>query len=55
MEYGLQTLGVKRIVGHARKENVASIRVFEKLTMIFLEYYVEEGNDWVKYVFFQRP
>jgi ribosomal-protein-alanine N-acetyltransferase len=55
MEYGLRTLGLNQIVGHARKENAASIRIFEKINMAFLEQYMEDGNDWVKYAFTHQP
>lgn len=35
MQYGFETLGLQRIIGRAMKENLASIRVLEKVGMVF--------------------
>ncbi|MCY4778904.1 hypothetical protein ORI89_04530 [Sphingobacterium sp. UT-1RO-CII-1] len=50
MEDRFVRLGMKQIVGRAaRMENTASIRVFDKLNMEFVEEFVEEGQYWVLY------
>ncbi|ERJ58697.1 GNAT family N-acetyltransferase [Sphingobacterium paucimobilis] len=49
MEDGFARLAVKQIVGRARVENTASIRVFDKLNMEFVEEFVEDGENWVLY------
>ena len=37
IEYGFNTLGLKRIIGRAMKENIASIKVLEKCGMHFVK------------------
>ncbi|MBL1409237.1 GNAT family N-acetyltransferase [Sphingobacterium faecale] len=49
MEDGFARLGMKQILGRARTENTASIRVFEKLNMEFVEEFFEDGENWVLY------
>ncbi len=49
MEDGFARLGIKQIVGRARVENRASIGVFDKLKMEFVENFVEDGDNWVLY------
>lgn len=49
MDYGQNTLGIKRIVGRARIENSASIGVFSKLNMHYVEDFEEDGQHWVLY------
>lgn len=50
MEDGFARLGMKQIVGRAaRMENTASIRVFDKLNMEFVEEFIEDGQNWVLY------
>lgn len=49
MADGFAKLGIKRIVGRARIENIASIRVFDKLEMKFVEKFVEDNENWVWY------
>lgn len=49
MKYGFETLKLDRIIGRARVENPASINVFNKLCMRFVEPYTEDGKNWVLY------
>lgn len=49
MDDGFARLGMKQVVGRARAENTASIRVFDKLGMLFVEEFVEDGENWVLY------
>jgi|GEM_PF-209538 len=49
MKYGFETLKLDRIIGRARAENPASINVFNKLGMRFVEPYTEDGMNWVLY------
>ncbi|MFC3199594.1 GNAT family N-acetyltransferase [Parapedobacter deserti] len=49
MDYGFGTLKLDRIIGRARVENPASINVFNKLGMRFVEPYTEKGQNWVLY------
>ncbi len=46
---GFGTFDLDRIVGRARKENTASVRVLEKLGMQKKFEYEEEGESWVQY------
>ena len=50
LDYGFNELGLKRIVASALTDNVASIRVMEKLGMTFEKNFEEDGEKAVKYV-----
>ena len=50
LEYGLKTLGLKRIIGRAMHENKASIRVLEKLGMRYSQDGFCHGHDAAIYV-----
>ena len=50
IEYGFETLGLKRIVAMALPENKGSIRVMEKLGMKFEKIITIDGYEAVKYV-----
>lgn len=43
-------LELSRLAGRARKENLASIRVLEKLGLKFSEAYEEDGEHWKLYL-----
>lgn len=49
MQYGFGKLGLKRIIARAHPENVASIRVVEKLGMLFEKEIEEHGELWNQY------
>lgn len=51
LKYGFDTLGLKRIIAIAMKENKASVRVMEKVGMAFDKFapYEPEGEDVVWY------
>lgn len=49
LDYGFKELGVTRIVGRAMKENIASIKVLEKLEMTFKDTFDFDGHDGVIY------
>lgn len=49
MEDGFARLTMKQIIGRARVKNTASIHVFDKLGMQFVEEFVEDGENWVLY------
>lgn len=49
LDYGFRKLGLHRIIGRARAENSASIRVFEKLNMTPESTFVEDSQQWVRY------
>ncbi|KAB2916863.1 MAG: GNAT family N-acetyltransferase [Bacteroidetes bacterium] len=44
IEYGFNQLSLPRIIGRARKDNLASIRVLEKLGLAFEKLYEENGE-----------
>lgn len=46
---GFEKFGMQTIVGRARKENLASIKVLEKIGLSFVEDYEEDGESWVLY------
>lgn len=50
LQYGFEKLGLTRIVGRAIKENVASVRVFEKIGMRFEAEINFEEHPGVLYV-----
>ncbi len=52
IDYGFNQLHLKRIVGRAAVDNVASIRVLEKCGMNFLKHAVEHDQDVVIYEIF---
>ena len=49
IDYGFKILNLKRIIGNAMKENVASIKVFKKLSMIYFDETLIDGVSLVKY------
>jgi hypothetical protein len=49
IDFGFKELGITRIVGRAMKENIASIKVLEKIEMIFKETFDFDGHDCVIY------
>ncbi len=49
LEAGFQKFGLDKIVGRARADNQASIRVLEKLGMSKAFEYTEEDKPWVQY------
>jgi ribosomal-protein-alanine N-acetyltransferase len=49
INYGFEKLDIKRIIGRALKQNTASIRVFEKLGMKFLEEKILHNEEAVIY------
>ncbi|HHH55443.1 MAG TPA: N-acetyltransferase [Bacteroidetes bacterium] len=49
IEYGFDYLDIKRIVGRAMTENVASIKVLEKLNMKFKSSFDFDGSEGVIY------
>jgi len=46
MEAGFAQFGIDRIVGRARKENMYSIRILEKVGMHFVRDFEEDGETW---------
>ena len=50
LDYGLTQLGLERIIGLVHPENVASVRILEKLGMKLVERVEFEGRSFVKYV-----
>lgn len=49
VEYGFNHLGLSEIIGRARKENKASIRVLEKIGMTFKKTFDFDGQEGVIY------
>jgi RimJ/RimL family protein N-acetyltransferase len=49
LQHGFHAYGIDRIVGRARKDNAASLRVLEKLGMHFQKEFDEEGYVWYQY------
>jgi len=49
LKTGFEQFGMKTIVGRARSENLASIRVLEKLGLTYSKSYEEDGEAWVVY------
>ena len=52
LNYGFEKLGLKRIVALAFEENIASIKVMEKLGMCFEKNMEVDGQEFVCYVKF---
>ena len=50
-EYGTIKFGLKRIVVRTHKENIRSIRVAEKMNIVFEKELIIDGIPWLKYVF----
>ncbi len=50
LAYGFLQLGLHRIIGRAKKENKASIRVMEKIGMKFQYDFLFEGDQGVMYL-----
>ncbi|MEM9921622.1 MAG: GNAT family N-acetyltransferase [Bacteroidota bacterium] len=55
LNYGFEHLQMEKIVGRARKDNPASIRVLEKIGMHFQKTFREEPYLWVQYVKMNHP
>jgi len=53
LDYGFNTLGLRKIIGRAMKENTASIHVLEKIGMTFEKEFEAHGASCVKY--FRTP
>lgn len=49
LNYGFQTLKLKRIIGRAHRDNSASIHILKKLGMQWIETFEEDGQPWVLY------
>ena len=47
--FGFEELELDKIIGRARKENTASLNVFDKLGMSFKEGFEEDGESWKLY------
>jgi len=47
--FGFEELKLDKIIGRARKENTASLNVFDKLGMSFKEGFEEDGESWKLY------
>ena len=50
LEYGFDQLKINKIVGHAMKENIASIKVLEKIGMKYEKDILMDGEHAVLYV-----
>ena len=50
LDYGFNTLGLKRVVGRAMKDNKASIRVLEKIGLEFWKEFDFEAHPGLLYV-----
>lgn len=48
---GIEEFGLKRIVARVHKENIRSIRVTEKLGLIYEKDLIYDGVPWMNYVF----
>lgn len=48
---GIEEFGLKRIVARVHKENIRSIRVTEKLGLIYEKDLLYDGVPWMNYVF----
>jgi RimJ/RimL family protein N-acetyltransferase len=49
IEYGFNDLHLEEIVGRSRKDNIASIRVLEKIGMTYIKDQEFERQEWVLY------
>ena len=49
LDFGFSKLKIEKIVGRAMKENIASIKVLEKIGMTFKENFDFEGQQGVIY------
>ncbi|WP_026705072.1 GNAT family N-acetyltransferase [Flavobacterium soli] len=54
LDFGCNELGLQRIVGRAMSENVASIKVLEKLGMTFTSTFDFDGQEGVLYEFTKK-
>ncbi|MFD2200879.1 GNAT family N-acetyltransferase [Shivajiella indica] len=52
LDFGFKVLRLERIIGRAMKENIASIKVLEKIGMTFCGAFDFEGQQGVKYEIF---
>ena len=55
LSYGFNNLGLQRIVARIHKENIRSVRVAEKLGMIYEKDLMYDGVWWLNYVSIKRP
>jgi ribosomal-protein-alanine N-acetyltransferase len=51
LDYGIKELGIQRIVGRAMKDNIASIKVLEKIGMTFKESFDFDGHEGLIFEF----
>jgi RimJ/RimL family protein N-acetyltransferase len=49
IELGFDSFGIKRIVGRAMVDNIASVKVLEKLGLTFLKEFDFDGKEGVIY------
>lgn len=49
IQYGFEHLQLNRIIGRAEKENTASVRVLQKLGLLYEKEYLEDGIPLVQY------
>lgn len=49
LDYGFSVLQLEKIIARAQKENIASLRVIEKLGMKFEFNYHENENEWTQF------
>ena len=49
LKYGFEELGVKKIIGEAMKTNPASIKVLQKIGMVYIKDIDIEGHEGVHY------
>ena len=54
LDFGFSNFGLKRIVGRAMSENIGSIRVLEKIGLVYLKDYNFDGESGVIYEIFNR-
>lgn len=47
--HGFKTYGLNEIVGRVMKNNISSIRVLEKIGLLFSDFYNFDGNPGLKY------
>ena len=50
-EYGITSLGLKRIVARIHKENLRSIRVAQKMHMVYEKDLIYDGVPWMNYLY----
>ena len=55
LDYGFEKLNLRSIIGRAAPENLASIRVLEKLGLKFEKTNFEDGCEWLQYRLVKHP